>query len=66
VKFGELEVHEVHNRLLERNVHGGKDISQEFPEFGETGLYCVTEAHSKRDIDRLVEALEEVLGERGS
>lgn len=66
VNFGELEVHEVHSRLLERNVHGGKDISQEFPEFGETGLYCVTEAHSKRDIDRLVEALEEVLGERGS
>lgn len=63
VKFGELEVHEVHNRLLERNVHGGKDISQEFPEFGETGLYCVTEAHSKRDIDRLAEALEEVLRE---
>lgn len=63
VNFGELEVHEVHNRLLERNVHGGKDISQEFPEFGETGLYCVTETHSKRDIDRLAEALEEVLRE---
>jgi glycine dehydrogenase subunit 1 len=55
-------VREVHRRLLERQVHGGKDVSKEFPGLGETALYCVTETHSKKDVDRLVSALEQVLG----
>ena len=65
VNFEERGVQEVHNKLLEHNVHGGKDISTEFPEFGRTGLYCVTETHSQKDIDNLVEALEEILREGG-
>ena len=55
-------VSEVHRGLLEHQVHGGKDISKEFPELGESALYCVTETHSKEDIDSLVSALEKVLG----
>jgi len=55
-------VSEVHRGLLERQVHGGKDISKEFPELGESALYCVTETHSKRDIDKLASALEQILG----
>jgi len=55
-------VSEVHRGLLERQVHGGKDVSKEFPELGESALYCVTETHSKEDIDNLVCALEQVLG----
>ena len=55
-------VKEVHEGLLQRQVHGGKDISKEFPRLGETALYCVTEAHSKEDIDRLALALEQILG----
>ena len=43
-------------------IHGGKDISKEFAELGQTDLYCVTEIHSKSDIDRLVEALNQILG----
>ncbi|MDH5460748.1 MAG: aminomethyl-transferring glycine dehydrogenase subunit GcvPA, partial [Candidatus Bathyarchaeota archaeon] len=58
-------VSEVHRDLLERQVHGGKDVSKEFPELGESALYCVTETHSKKNIDNLVSALEKVLG-RGS
>ena len=50
-------VREINNELLKLGIHGGKDISEEFPEMGQTGLYCVTEIHSKEDIDRLVEAL---------
>ncbi len=54
-------VTEVHERLLEMGIHGGKDISKEFAELGQTALYCVTEIHSKSDIDRLVEALNQIL-----
>jgi len=54
-------VTEIHERLLEMGIHGGKDISKEFAELGQTALYCVTEIHSKSDIDRLVEALNQIL-----
>lgn len=57
-------VQQVHEDLLLYGVHGGKDVSKEFPELGNTALYCVTEVHSKHDIDRLATALEEVLKER--
>ena len=57
-------VRDIHRSLFERQVHGGKDVSKEFPELGETALHCVTETHSKEDIDRLVSALEEVLGRK--
>ena len=59
-----LSVKQVSEKLLQRNVHGGKDLSKEFPEFGQTALYCVTEIHSKEEISRLVEALSEILEER--
>ena len=56
--------HDVHERLLQHQVHGGKNIAKEFPELGETALYCVTEMHSKEDIDRLAWALEAILEEK--
>lgn len=59
-------VRDVHEGLLRRQIHGGKDISSEFPELGETALYCVTEINSKEDIDHLAAVLEEVLREGGS
>ncbi len=55
-----LKTKEVNRRLLDCGIHGGKDLSEEFPELGETCLYCVTEIHSKREIDGLVSALEEI------
>ena len=60
----ELSVKEIHKKLLQRQIHGGKDISKEFPELGETALYCVTEIHSKEEIDRLIEVLSEILARR--
>ncbi|MDH7477280.1 MAG: aminomethyl-transferring glycine dehydrogenase subunit GcvPA [Candidatus Bathyarchaeota archaeon] len=59
-----LSVKRIHGKLLQRQIHGGKDISKEFPELGETALYCVTEIHSKAEIDRLVEALSSILAGR--
>jgi glycine dehydrogenase subunit 1 len=51
----------INRRLLERGIFGGKDLSAEFPQFGESALYCVTEIHTKDDIDRLGEALKEAI-----
>ncbi len=53
-------VDEVNKGLLERHIFGGKSLSQEFPELIDGALYCVTEVHTKEDIDRLVNALQEV------
>ncbi|MCW3980049.1 MAG: glycine dehydrogenase, partial [Candidatus Bathyarchaeota archaeon] len=58
LNFGNKQVDEVHKALLELNVHGGKNVSKEFPELGQTALYSVTETHSKADIDKLVISLE--------
>ena len=55
----------LHEALLKQyGVHGGRDISKEFPELGQTALYCVTEVHSKTDIDQLAQALKKVLGRK--
>lgn len=54
-------VAEINKGLLEQNIFGGKDLSSEFPNLGQTALYCVTEIHSKNDIDKLVESLRSLL-----
>ena len=54
-------VAEIHRRLLEKRIFGGKDLSREFPELGQSALYCVTEVHTQTDIDRLIEALKEAV-----
>jgi len=59
-----LSVKEVHKKLLQHKIHGGKDISKEFPELGQTAIYCVTEVHSKEEIERLAEVLKEILAGR--
>jgi glycine dehydrogenase subunit 1 len=59
-----LTVKEVNKKLLQHGIHGGKDISKEFPELGETALFCTTEIHSKQEIERLAAALEKVLSAR--
>jgi glycine dehydrogenase subunit 1 len=61
VSFNSGSVAEINRRLLEDGVHGGKSVVSEFPELGETALYCVTEMHRKKDIDRLISAMEEAL-----
>lgn len=65
VRFHNTDVKRVHEELCSRNVLGGKDISKEFPELGETALYCVTEVHSKSDIDTLVDVTKDVVGKVG-
>jgi glycine dehydrogenase subunit 1 len=54
-------VREINKALLEYKIFGGKDISGEFPELGQSALYCVTEIITKEDIDRLVDALKDII-----
>lgn len=59
-----LKASDMHKTLLKKGVHGGKNVSKEFPELGETALYCVTEIHSKEEIELLAEKLTEILAGR--
>ena len=54
-------VSEINRELKQYKIFGGKDLSKEFPELGEVATYCVTEIHSKEEIDNLIIALKEVL-----
>lgn len=54
-------VAEVNRSLRLHGIFGGKDISGEFPELGQSALTCVTEVHSREDIDRLVAAVREAV-----
>ena len=54
-------VAEVNRGLLARGIFGGKDLGAEFPELGQSALYCVTEFHGKEAIERLTTAVAEVL-----
>jgi glycine dehydrogenase subunit 1 len=55
------KVKQVNKALLKRGIFGGKDISHEFTELGQSALTCVTEVHSKADIDRFAGELEVAL-----
>ena len=57
----ESTVKKINEGLLERKIFGGKDLSGEFPDYGQSALYCVTETKTKDDVDALVGALEEVI-----
>jgi glycine dehydrogenase subunit 1 len=57
-----LEVREINRRLRGKGIFGGKDLSREFPELGQSALYAVTEVHGAGEIERLASALGEVLG----
>lgn len=54
-------VAEINKKLLDKKIFGGKDLSKEFPQFGQCTQYCVTEAHTKKDIDTLVSALSDIV-----
>lgn len=61
VQFSGVSVREVHSQLLKRNLHGGRILSDQFPELGEAMLMCVTELHSTATIDELVKAIRDIV-----
>jgi glycine dehydrogenase subunit 1 len=57
-KFDRTSVPDANRFLLKKGIIGGKDLSQEFPDLGQSALFCFNETHRKEDIDRLAELLE--------
>ena len=56
-------VEQVNAALLERgHIRRQPRLPTPYPELGEIALYCVTELHTKDDIDRLVGAPREIVG----
>ncbi|MDD6540478.1 MAG: aminomethyl-transferring glycine dehydrogenase subunit GcvPA [Firmicutes bacterium] len=53
-------VAEINKALEGKRIFGGIDLSDKYPEMGQSALYCVTEVISVEDIKELVEALKEV------
>jgi glycine dehydrogenase subunit 1 len=54
-------VRDINRALLKYGIHGGKDVSKEIPDLKNIAVYCVTETHSKEDIDKLVFTLAELV-----
>ncbi|KIL42241.1 glycine dehydrogenase [Gordoniibacillus kamchatkensis] len=54
-------VETVNKRLLEMGIFGGKDLSAEYPEWGQCALYCVTEIHTKEDLDKLAASVRSIV-----
>lgn len=53
-------VKEINATLLEKKIFGGKDLSTDFPELGQSALYCVSELTTKEEIEQLANALAEI------
>ncbi len=61
--FKEFTVHhenmkEIDKKLLENNIQGGVILDRIGFDLKDTALYCVTEMHTKEDIDKLISVLE--------
>ncbi len=52
-------VSEINAELLQKKIFGGKDISAEFPEYGQSALYCFSELTTEEEIINLRDALAE-------
>jgi glycine dehydrogenase subunit 1 len=61
VKFQRKPLDEISKKLRANGMQAGIPLTKQFPEFGETSLFCVTEVHSKKDVDMLVSVLKEAL-----
>lgn len=47
-----FSVQTVLEKINQEKVLGGISLNQEFPKLGQSALVCVTELHTKEDIDR--------------
>ena len=54
-------VKEINQALLKEEIFGGKDLSEDFKELGQSALYCVSELTTADEIDHLAEALDKII-----
>ena len=62
VDFSETgkSVADIHKKLLEYGIFGGKDVSREFPWLGACGLYCVSELTTQAQMDALIDVIRQI------
>lgn len=51
---------DINRQLLQRKIIGGYELGKAYPHLADCMLFCVTEMNTREEIDRLVEALQEV------
>ncbi len=56
-------VREINQFLMEHKIFGGRDLSRDFPEFGQSALYCISEITTAKEIDHLCDALRQAIKE---
>ena len=61
VSYRRAKEDSVYRRLARRGVLAGYPVGKRYGLGAEAGLYCVTEAHSREDIEQLTDALEEAV-----
>lgn len=54
-------VKEINQALLKERIFGGKDLSGDFKELGQSALYCVSELTTATEIDHLAEVLDKIV-----
>lgn len=55
------DLSEIESFLRKKGIIGGLNLGEFYPELENCALFCVTETHKRKDIDRLAESLEEAL-----
>lgn len=53
-------VAQINQELRKDHILGGKDLSREFPAYGQSALYSITEVHTKEDLQALFQALRKI------
>ncbi len=51
----------VNRTLLSKTIHGGRVLTEDFPELGESSLFCVTEVTARESIDKLADSMSEIM-----
>jgi len=61
VNYGRVDADTVNHALYRRGILGGKPLLQDFPVLGHAALYCVSELHTRQDVETLAVHLEEIV-----
>lgn len=59
-----LTAAQVNKQLLDYGIFGGKDLSRDFPELGQSALFCISELTTEEEIEMLRSALSEITGRK--
>jgi glycine dehydrogenase subunit 1 len=54
-------VEEVNQALLKKQIFGGKDLSKDFPQYGQSALYCISELTTEDEIRALKDGLSDII-----